>query len=96
MVSDTLRETIAHCDDWYTAEPSIATFVLRSLFRDLERRGWDDRQGVSAAVYDPFKNGVLPLLNQIADILSATPAASPIAEMEGLVVAYRDSIRATP
>ena len=96
LVSDTLRETIVLCDDWYTAEPSIATFVLRSLFRDLKSRGWTDQQGVSATIYDPFLNGVLPHLHQIADILSAMPSAEPITEVENLVVAYRDSIRATP
>jgi hypothetical protein len=68
MVSDTLRDTITHC-----AEPSLATFVLRSIFRNLQSRGWDDQQGASTAEYDPFKNGVMPQLLQIADILSATP-----------------------
>jgi hypothetical protein len=96
MVSDNLRDTIVLCDDWYAAEPSLATFVLRSIFRDLERRGWDDQQGVSTAVYDPFKNGVVPRLMQIADILIATPAAEPIDELDDLVVAYRDSVKATP
>ena len=96
MVSDNLRDAIALCDAWYAAEPSLATFILCSIFRDLERRGWDDQQGMSSAVYDPFKNGVLPLLFQVADILAATPAAEPINELDDLVVAYRDSINATP
>ncbi len=39
MVSDTLRDTVALCEEWYAAEPSIVTFVLLSLFQDLERRG---------------------------------------------------------
>jgi hypothetical protein len=96
MVSDTLRDTITHCDGWYAAEPSLATFALLSLFRDLERRGWDDKQGVPAAKYDPFKNMVLPHLLRIADILSAAPSAEPIDELDELAVAYRDPIRATP
>ena len=96
IVADNLRDAVALCDDWYTAEPSLATFALRSLFRDLEWRGWDDQQGVTTAVYDPFKNGVLPHLLHVADILFATPAAEPTSELDTLVVAYRDSIRATP
>ena len=96
MLSDTLRDTIVLCDDWYAAEPSLTTFVLRSLFRDLQCRGWDNQQGIPTAVYDPFKNGVLPHLLKIADILSATPAAEPVNEVDALVVAYRDSFSSTP
>ena len=36
------------------------------------------------------------VLARIADIMSATPAAEPIAELDTLTVAYRDSIAATP
>ena len=96
MLSDTLRDTIVLCDDWYAAEPSLTTFVLRSIFRDLQLRGWDSQQGIPTAVYDPFQNGVLPHLLQIADILSATPAAEPVNELDALIVAYRDSLLATP
>jgi len=39
---------------------------------------------------------VLPHLLHVADILFATPAAEPTSELDTLVVAYRDSIRATP
>lgn len=73
MVSDTLRDTIALCEEWYAAEPSIVTFVLLSLFHHLERRGWDNRQGVATAQYDPFKNMVLPHLIAIADLLIKAP-----------------------
>ena len=96
MVSDTLRDTIVHCDAWYAAEPSLATFVLRSIFNDLECRGWDNQHGISTADYGPFTNGVLPHLLQIANILSATPAAEPIRELDDLVIAYRDSVKARP
>jgi len=34
MVADNLRDAVALCDDRYTAEPSLATFALRSLFRE--------------------------------------------------------------
>ena len=96
MLSDTLRDAIVLCDDWYAAEPSLTTFVLRSIFRDLQLRGWDNQQGVPTAEYDPFQNGVLPHLVQIADILSATPAAEPVNELDALIVAYRDSLLQTP
>ncbi len=96
MVSDTLRDTIALCEEWYAAEPSIVTFVLLSLFHHLERRGWDNRQGVATAQYDPFKNMVLPHLIAIADLLIKAPAATPTAELDDLVIAYQASIKATP
>jgi hypothetical protein len=96
MVADTLRDTVAHCAEWYAAEPNLATFVLLSLFQDLERRGWDNQQGVATAQYDPFKNMVLPHLIKIADLLIKTPAATPAAELDDLAMAYRASIKATP
>ena len=96
LVADNLRDAITLCDGWYSAEPSLATYIIRSLMRDLERRHWDDQQGVPAAQYAPFKNMVEPHLTGIVDILVATPAAEPISELDRLVVAYRDSINATP
>ncbi len=95
-MSDTLRDTIAPCEAWYIAEPSIATFILRSRFNALGHRGWTGPQGVPTSHYDPFQKGVLPHLVGIANILSTTPAAEPIDELDKLVVAYRDSIKATP
>jgi hypothetical protein len=96
MISGNLQDAAAVCGDWYRAEPSLTTFVLRSIFEDLVSRDWDDKQGVSTSIYQPFQDGVLPHLIQIADILSATPAAEPIGEVEALVVAYRDSLLSTP
>jgi hypothetical protein len=96
VVADTLVDIITHCDGWYVADPRIATFILRSIFRDLQLRGWDNQQGVATAAYDPFKNGVLPHLLRIADILSAMPSAEPMNELIALIVAYRDSLVATP
>ena len=96
MLSTTLRDTITLCEEWYAAEPSLNTFVLLSLFQDLERRGWDDPQGILAAKYAPFQNMVLPHLIKIADLLINTPAATPATELDDLAIAYRASIKATP
>jgi hypothetical protein len=96
VVGDTLVDTIAHCDAWYAIDAGLTTFALRSIFRDLQLRGWDNQQGIATVVYNPFKNGVLPHLLRIADILSATPAAEPMNELTALIVAYRDSLLATP
>lgn len=96
MVADTLRDAVALCDAWYAAEPSLSTFTLRSLFQDLAQRGWTDQQGAPQDQYAPFQSAVVPHLVQIADTLSATPAAEPIDVLDALVVAYRESTRATP
>jgi hypothetical protein len=96
VVSDKLEKASTLCDEWYAAEPSLATFVLRGTFRDLIARGWDDAQGVPTAHYRLFKDGVFPHLSAIVDTLAATPSAEPIDELDALVVAYRDSIPTTP
>jgi hypothetical protein len=62
----------------------------------LEARNWDDGQGVPNAQYAPFQAAVLPILTRIVDIMAATPAAEPIAELDALVIAYRDCLAATP
>lgn len=96
LLGDRLRDAAAIWDSWYSAEPSLATFTLHALLKDLIDRGWTDPQGIPTAQYQPFETLVRPGLLQIVDILAATPAAEPIDELDALVVAYRDSIRATP
>ncbi len=96
MVADNLRDTVSLCEAWYHAEPSLTTFILHALFDDLAAHGWDDQQGVPAATYQPFQTGVLPHLRSIAKILSATPAAEPVNELDALVVSYRDFLRTIP
>ena len=96
MVSDRLRDTVILCEEWYSAQPSLVTFVLLSLFRDLKHRGWDNQQGVASAEYDPFKKMVLPHLIAIADLIIKTPAATPFTELDDLAIAYQASIKATP
>jgi hypothetical protein len=96
LIGDKLTKAVSLCDDWYIAEPSLVTFALRALFHDLKERRWDDGQGIPAAQYAPFQAGVMPILKRIAEILSATPAAEPITQLDDLAVAYRDSIKVTP
>jgi hypothetical protein len=96
MVSSNLQDAATLCRDWYFAEPSPTTFVLRGIFEDLVSRGWDDPQGVPTATYTPFSNGVLPHLIAVADALVASPAAEPITEVDALTVAYRDFLQAVP
>ena len=96
LLGDKLTQAAQLCDDWYIVEPSLVTFTLRSLFHDLVGRCWDDGQGVPVAQYAPFQAGVMPILKRIAEVMSATPAAEPIDELDNLAVAYRDSIKATP
>jgi hypothetical protein len=96
VVSDKLEKAASVCAEWYAAEPSLATFVLRGIFQDLIARGWDDPQGVPTAHYKLFKDGVLPHLTRVVDTLAATPSAEPIDDLDALVVAYRNSIPANP
>jgi hypothetical protein len=96
MVSSNLQDTATLCRDWYLSEPSVTTFILRSVFEDLISRDWDDPQGVPTAAYTAFKDGVVPHLVAVADALIASPAAEPIAEVDALTVAYRDFLQTVP
>lgn len=96
LISTNLQDAALLCDNWYAAEPSLMTFILRSIFRDLVLRGWDDPQGVPTAHYQTFQSLVLPHLNSVVGVLAATPSAEPISELDALVVAYRDFLSATP
>ncbi len=96
LTGDRLTKVEKLCHDWYLAEPSLVTFTISSLFKNLVDREWNDGQGVASALYDPFQKIALPALLKIVDIMAATPAAEPITELDQLVIAYRDSIKATP
>ena len=74
------------CDDWYRSEASLASFVFRSVFRDLIAGGWDDEQGVCTSDLDHFVAEILPRLNAV---LTALPG-DPTAALQDLVHAYRD------
>jgi hypothetical protein len=53
---------------WYAAEPSLPTFVLRAVFRELSGE-WDDPQGLPAAMHDPFEQRFLPALRRVAPLM---------------------------
>ena len=60
-LGDELRRAIAICDAWFDSEPTIGSFVVRSLLRDLEYRGWTDEQGVPKADTDAFEREYCPV-----------------------------------
>jgi hypothetical protein len=76
----------AVCDDWFQDEASLASFVFRSIFRDLIARDWDDPQGVPTPVFDRFLADVLPRLNAVLTVLPG----DPVGALEDLLLAYRD------
>jgi hypothetical protein len=96
LVAGNLRDALALCEGWYAAEPSLTTFTLLSLSAHLAGRGWSGDQGAPQAEDLPFENIAQPHLRTVVGILAATPAATPIAELDALTVAYQASLRATP
>jgi hypothetical protein len=38
LVSDTLRDTVALCQEWYAAEPSLVTFIVHGQGASPSRR----------------------------------------------------------
>lgn len=41
------------CDDWFRNDPSPASFVFRSIFKDLKAFDWDDEQGIETSNLRP-------------------------------------------
>ena len=42
-----VQDASTTADQWFTNDASLASFVFRSVFRDLIDRGWADPQGRS-------------------------------------------------
>ncbi len=40
VIDDRARDASDLCFDWFKHEASLASFVFRSVFRDLITRGW--------------------------------------------------------
>lgn len=62
------------CDEWFQAEPSLASFVFRSILGELAKQ-WDDPQGVPTSKWAPFDSILLPKLKRAAMLVSRDPAA---------------------
>jgi hypothetical protein len=88
FVPGSVYTIVALCDDWFRDESSVASFVFRSIFRDLISRGWDDPQGIPTSEFNRFIADVLPCLNDVLAILPGDPSGA----IEKLVVAYHDSM----
>jgi hypothetical protein len=75
-------------DRWFATAASLASFVCRSIFRDLIVRGWADPQGVPTADWTRFTVDVLP---RMVAVLDALPS-EPVPELRDLVLHYHSSI----
>jgi hypothetical protein len=71
------------CDDWFGNEGSLASFVFRSIFRELVQRDWAE-QAVPTAVFSQFRDAVLPRLR------AALQHEADTVLLVDLVRAYRD------
>lgn len=60
------------CDDWFKNGASTASFVFRSVFRDLLFRRWDDPQGVPSDEVSRFESDVLPRLEAVLNASAGT------------------------
>jgi hypothetical protein len=94
VVSDRLSRAAALCDGWYATEPELAPFIIRSIFRDLTEREWDDPQGAPTAEYTVFAQDVLPQMEAVLDAIVA--GADPLAALRGLVRGFNGSQLSPP
>src|SRR5262249_5512004 len=90
FVPGSVVEIARLCDDWFRDDGSPAVFVVRSIFKGLIARGWDDEQGVPTGEFDDFRVEVLPQLRAVLATLPEEPATT----LKSLVAVFRDfSIR---
>ena len=68
-------------------EPSVAVFVLRSIFRELANR-WDDEQGILSSELSTVSAKLLPSLRRIAAHTSSGHHASLNEAVTELVQAF--------
>ena len=83
------------CNEWFAAEPSLLTFVLRSIFSELFA-DWDDQQGIPTALYSTFEQRLLPELRAIAPLAGSAHHAQLHESLERLVVAFHACRQASP
>ncbi len=79
----------ALCYKWFIVEPSILTFVLYSIFFNLQTH-WDDPQATPLEDLVPFEKRLLPELKRIVALLTDDPRALPISQVDQLVTVFRD------
>jgi hypothetical protein len=83
-----IQDASVICDDWFANEASLASFVCRSIFRDMIARGFTNQQGVPTPDWDRFLADVLPRMFSLLNTLPADAAA----ELRDLVLVYHSSI----
>ncbi len=76
------------CDQWFANSADVASFVCRSIFHDLIRRGFSDPQAIPTADWQQFLTDALPRIIAVLDKLPADPSA----ELRDLVLGYHSSI----
>jgi hypothetical protein len=87
-VGDDLRRAISVCDAWFDNEPSIGSFVVRSVLHELHSRGWTDDQGVLKSEADAFDRDVLPSLVATLDAWTGRDAQLQIKTVGDLIRDY--------
>lgn len=75
-------------DDWFKNGADLASFVFRSIFRDMIDRGFTNQQGIPAADWQRFMTDVKP---RMLAVLNTLPN-DPIAELRSLALAYHSTL----
>lgn len=86
---DCVTAIVALCDDWYRDEASLEAFTFRSIFHELNNRGWDDPQGICTPLFQQFVADILPRLDAV---LAALPG-NPIDPLKILVYSFSTFIQ---
>jgi hypothetical protein len=67
---DTIGLLLTAANDWYRTDPTIASFIVRALFRELSARGWGDEQGVQEDLVLALEAALLPPLHALLNSLN--------------------------
>jgi len=82
--------------DWFEADPQLTAYVIRAMFVDMARRGWEDPQGVRQSEYDAFDLNVRPHLETVLDIVIHGPPTRLLPALDTLLLALRDAYHTPP
>lgn len=83
----------ALCSEWFAAEPSVKTFVLRGIFRELAD-AWDGEQGLPSSKWQQFDTILLPKLKAAINLIETHPSDPAIGVMNDVVLAFDKSMKA--